>query len=373
MPRGAEVLRSISRLRSRVFAAVHDRVTSAPVPETLIPRTCLRFSQRKKHGQFLPCRHESEGWNMTGVFEQELAEQLKLAGKINRVIRESLTDEVKTLRAVDVGQKAVYLPGGLRLLENLFLARRIHAAVARLMLRTADSSTDEDLTEPAAVLDRQLQELLFQVVWVAIAPPPQDVPFPADIGDADLIRNATQSNWDDDTFFEATVSYLTHSTTWTDVQALRSELYDIDQQRKLEQDMIKWNVTDANRHESNLEILQDRDAMIVARLEEIGAPTTKREDYVSIAKKHMGTGVAVAYRIGSDTAHAGQIARLHQRGPEDDQGLGAPSSAERRASVMASANASLLEIGGKVLVTLGGDPAQMNRVAKAMNDRLQAL
>jgi hypothetical protein len=292
-----------------------------------------------------------------------LAAALSLAVEVDDAIRDSLTEEVMDVRGVEFDSTSVVLPGELRLHEDLSLARRDHAAIFHLMLRTASPESDDDLTEPAAVILRRLQELLLQVVWVSGVPSPDDLSFPVDVGDPDVVLSAAAADWEDRANFKQFVGYLIHSTTWEDVQALRSELSEIRQKRLVERQAIEWGATDRATHESTLKILEDRREMIKARLSEMGAPDTERQGNTDIARNYMQPAVVMAYRMESDTAHAGETARRYQRGPEDDPGLGSPSPPYRRALVMVSANAILLELAASVVTALGGDPALLNEVA----------
>ena len=130
--------------------------------------------------------------------ERRFIDQLSLVPRIEGAITAAVTDDVQDLRSAEVSDGVeIFLQGDVRLLEDLIIARRHYSAISTLMRHTADRGDSDDATESAAILSRAIQELLFQVVWLAAFPPPADlnVTFPVEVGDPDIVRDARQHEW----------------------------------------------------------------------------------------------------------------------------------------------------------------------------------
>lgn len=298
---------------------------------------------------------------------EDLDKSLRLAIDLDEAVRKAMTPKAMTVPAVQIGDRAVLAPGLLRLIEDLWLARRTFSAVHFLMDATSRSRTPAaDFTESAAVLVRRLVELLAQVAWLTDYPHPTGVHLPAPLGDPEAMAGLLP------TVAEPTRSemlgYLASVRSWIDVQAMRAQRRDIREQRKSVTDLA---TDDIQRRDAELVMLKAFDAAIVARLDAIGVESSERFDYVTILRR-MGPAYVTLYRYETDVSHAGGIGRAHQRGGEDEPMLGAPATAARRGMVLDTAISAILEIAHRVLGELGVDTDPVDQLAEAHRVRLTA-
>jgi len=292
-----------------------------------------------------------------------LPAHLVAAVRIDEALRRAATPEVLTIPAVEVGEWAtISAPGRARLVEDLWLARRTYSTIHFLMLHTSAAETPAgDFTEDSGVLMRRLLELLAQTSWLTDHEPPADLELPATVGAPMAVADrAPEVPWPDEESRVMTLAYLAAAVDWIDVQALRADRAELDQQQRTATSLAATAVDEATkrRHADGIALLQTRDQLTEGRLEEIGAPTTPRHVITDLLTR-LGSHYILAYRYESDSAHGMAMGRLHQRGVGDDPMLGASSPEWRREMVMATANAVMLELGSRSLVTLGADTAEL--------------
>ena len=170
--------------------------------------------------------------------------------------------------------------------------------------------------------------------------------------------------WPDEESRAATLGYLAAAVEWIDIQALRADRAELSQQRKTAATLTTAPVDEAaaQRFARGLALIDARDQLTVARLEQLGAPITPRYVTTDLLAR-LGTNYVLAFRYESDAAHGMAIGRLHQRGKDGDPMLGAPSPDWRREMVMATSNAVVLELGSRTLATLGADSAELDVAA----------
>lgn len=306
--------------------------------------------------------------------DSTLAEHLKAAERIDEAIRVAATEDALTVPGVKVeGLFSISAPGQARLVEDLWLARRTYSTVHFLMLNTANAKTAAgDFTEDAGVLTRRLLELLAQVSWLTDIEPPDDIQLPAEIGAReDLEDEADAIPWPKEDDRTVMVAYLSSAREWIDIQSLRADRTEIAQQIKTAKALAGTASDDATtkRQAEGLAVLNGRDEMTVARLEKVGAPTSKRQDTTSLLTR-IGPQYGFAYRYESDASHGMAMGRLHQRGKSGEPMIGAPSEPWRRHMIQEVANAIMLEIAQRSLTVLGADIEKLDELAKEHIDRL---
>jgi hypothetical protein len=274
-----------------------------------------------------------------------LEDALTLSLRIDESVREACTPEVLTVSALTYEEFTVVRPGEARLVEDLWLARRTFSTLAFLMARTAGANTEaSDFTEAAGTLLRRLLELLAQVVWLTDMEPPDGLVLPTPVGNHEsLVTIAQAHGWDESVVYAIG---LAGAIDWIDLQALRSELYEVKRQQTLGQTLVSIGGQDL------LHVLGAQEAMIMARLDEASAPTTPRYDTTSLLTV-LGPHEVLAYRLESDGAHGGRLGRLFQRGGEGQPMLGAFAPEWRRMFVIEMANVVMIEIARRSLQTLG--------------------
>ncbi|MDF1595726.1 MAG: hypothetical protein P1T08_06475 [Acidimicrobiia bacterium] len=278
--------------------------------------------------------------------------------------------------AVDVGGwAAVLAPGRARLTENLWLARRTYSTVHFLMHHTDTVDTPAgDFTEDAGVLMRRLLELLAQTSWLTDYEPPADLALPANIGErADHEALARTAPWPDEESLSFVLAYLAAAVDWIDVQALRADRAELAQQLKTARALAGGIAGEkaSERHAAGIALIENRDALIEARLDTIGAPRTPRSDTTGILTR-LGGPYVMAWRYESDAAHAMAMGRLHQRGLDEEPMLGAPSPPWRREMVVSVANATMLEMGSRVLGALEADTSELQAATADHRELLEA-
>lgn len=306
-----------------------------------------------------------------------LQAHLAAAVQIDEALRWAATPEALTIPAVDVGGWTVIpAPGRGRLVENLWLARRTFSTIHFLMLNTAGSTTPAgDFTEDAGVLMRRLLELLAQTSWLTDHEPPAKLELPGAVGDPTAMSGlAGEVPWPDEASRAATLGYLAAAVDWIDIQALRADRSELSQQRKTATTLTTapGDEADAERFARGLALLDARDELTVARLEQLGAPITSRCVTTDLLAR-LGTNYVLAFRYESDAAHGMAMGRLHQRGKDGDPMLGAPSPGWRREMVMATSNAVVLELGSRTLATLGADLAELDVAAADHRFRMNQM
>ncbi|MEX1093408.1 MAG: hypothetical protein WEF28_09650 [Acidimicrobiia bacterium] len=305
-----------------------------------------------------------------------LQAHMNLAVRIDEAIRRAATPEVLTIPAVDVGGWAtVPAPDQARLVENLWLTRRTYSTIHFLMHSTAQAKTPAgDFTEDAGMLMRRLLELRAQTSWLTDYEPTAGLVLPVALGDrTDHGGMARRGPWPDEESLILTLAYLAVAVDWMDVQALRSDRAESVQQLKTARALAGVGVDEeaAGRHTDGIALLETRDALIEARLQVIGAPTTPRHDTTAILTK-LGGLYVLAWRYESDAAHGMAMGRLHQRGRDGEPMLGAPSPPWRREMVMSVANAAMLALGSRVLEVLDADTSELEDVAAEHRELMKA-
>lgn len=296
-----------------------------------------------------------------------LQAHLDLAVRIDEALRRAATTEALTIPAVDVGGwAAVPAPGRARLVEDLWLARRTYSTVHFLMLHTAKSTTTAgDFTEDAGLLMRRLLELLAQTSWLTDYGPLPELDLPATLGErTDHEELARTVPWPDDESLLLVLAYLAAVVDWIDIQGLRADRAELAQQLKTARafEAAATGEAAAERHAAGIAVIENRDVLIEARLQLMGAPTTPRHDTTAILAR-LGDQYEMAWRYESDVAHGMAMGRLHQRGEDGEPMLGAPSPPWRREMVMSVASAAMLELGSRVLHLLAADTSELDATA----------
>ncbi len=303
----------------------------------------------------------------------KLAAYLEIAVRIDEALRRATTNDVRTVPAIDLGAgNSIPAPGRFRLIEDFSMARRTYSTIHFLMLCTGGASTAAgDFTEDSGVLMRRLLELLAQVSWLTDHDPPTGLDLPKPFANLNsLAIVASEADWPDGPGRTEALCHIAATIDWVDIQALRSDLEEIDQQIKTTKSLAAaTNDTDtATRLRHDVIHLKARDRLTHARLEEMGAPTTARHNFIDLLAKGMPTYVA-AYRYESDSAHGRAMGRRHQRGTAGDPTLGAPSPAWRREFVMATSNGAMLALGSRCLAFLGASTTELGALG-AEHDNL---
>lgn len=300
-----------------------------------------------------------------------LLHALDLAIHTDEAIGRLVTPEILTMPAVNLDGTRIVAPGRARLLEDLWLARRTHAALGLLMIHTSTSTTPAgDLTESAAILGRRLIEILGQVVWLIDYQAPEGLKFPVDLGDPDdLAKSALDAPWSAGDR-RAFCAYLCSAVDWIDIQALRSDREDLESRRKLSNAILDVSSgTDVVARTEQTKTIAAQDDLTVKRLTGIGAPTTARYDLVTLLSK-INKSAVLAYRYESDAAHAGSVGRLLQRGTGEDPDLGARAPDWRRLMVLQLANINMLSIAKRALGFLGADVTSLDALADEHEESL---
>ncbi len=298
--------------------------------------------------------------------DDALGESLARAVGVDEAVREAMTPEVMSVPAVEVDGSAVLAPGKMRLIEDVWLARRTFSAIHYLMEATNRATTPAaDFTESAAVLVRRLLELLAQTSWLTDYDPPPGIGFPAPLGNPDEMSEMLPSM--EEPQRSHMIAYLASVRDWIDVQAMRAQRSELTQQRKT----VAALTGDAERQQTELRDLSALDDAIVSRLDSIGVETSERHDNVSILRR-MRPDYVVLYRYESDVTHAGAIGRTHQRGRDDEPMLGAPATANRRRMVIDSAISAVLEIARRALWALDADATSLDEHARSHKEAVAA-
>lgn len=298
---------------------------------------------------------------------------LTLARHVEAALRASTSLEVPTF---ETNRVRVFAPGKLRLVEDLTLASRTYDSVHFLMSHTPGDDTPRgDHTESAAVLLRRLIELLAQVYWLTGIPPPDALTLPGLPGEVDDYPELLERFSPDPIEQEAMALSLASVQTWTDIQALRSELRDIDQSQRVAnayRDTVPNNPHERAALEGDLDRLAARRDLLVSRLRALGAPMDPRWGTVDLLKP-LGPFYVVAYRYETDVTHAHTAGRNHQRGGPEGPRLGAPATPSRKTMVMQVSNAFMLHIAERVFLAFDADVTEIQRVAAMAQTNVDSL